>query len=300
MSYHPKLFIVELKSRKRVLIMQQFHTKNQIHVKSVTLKVKDKELMLNYYLNILKLSLLKEEDNKFYLGIKDGTLLVVLEHDENATISNGTDGLYHLALLLPTRVDLANFLAHYLKARAPFVGASDHHVSEAVYIEDPEGNGIEIYADRPSHDWRDLNNEIYMVTERLDAEDLFKYITGEFEEMPIGTIVGHLHLHVQSLEKAEAFYNDVLGFETVFKFPRSANFVSDQGYHHHIAYNVWQRNLPSRELKMTGLVSYNVNIPQNEVAQLKNRLLNNNIPFCEDPGVIRFYDVNYNIVVAEY
>ena len=136
------------------------------------------------------MKIIKQEPAKFYLGTKDNHILVILEVDPHAKVVNGTIGLYHYALLLPTRSDLANFFAHYLKTKAHLIGASDHNVSEAVYVEDPEGNGIEIYVDRSDTQWRDTKNRVHMITERLDIENLFKDRTHSYNEVPCGTIMG--------------------------------------------------------------------------------------------------------------
>lgn len=276
--------------------MKNFHTDEFNYVSAVTLRIKDEAVMLDYYLNILKLKNLKQEPNKFYLGTKNGHTLVILEVDAETMIVNGTIGLYHYALLLPTRRDLANFTYHYLKTNGRFVGASDHHVSEAVYLEDPEGNGIEVYVDKPHTIWRDLTNNIYMTTERLDIDDLFTLVDEEYRVILEGTIMGHLHLHVNDMAKAKVFYHQILGFDIVLDFNNSATFLSDQGYHHHLAYNVWRSRPLLPDVKKNGLIAYDVHYKKEDVPHLITRLKNHNVAYTLNKNFLTFSDINGAIV----
>ncbi len=276
--------------------MKSFHSHEYNYVSTVTLRIKDEAVMLDYYLNILKLKILQQEPNKFYLGTKSGHTLVILEVDPETTIVNGTIGLYHYALLLPTRRDLANFTYHYLKTQGRFVGASDHHVSEAVYLEDPEGNGIEIYVDKPHYIWRDLTNNIYMTTKRLDIDDLFTLVDEEYKVIPEGTIMGHLHLHVNDMEHARVFYHEILGFDIVLDFKNSATFLSNQGYHHHLAYNVWRSRPLPPNVKKNGLIAYDIHYKKEDIPHLIARLKEYNISYTLNDNVLRFSDVNAAIV----
>jgi catechol 2,3-dioxygenase len=152
-----------------------------------------------------------------------------------------TTGLYHYALLLPTRADLARTLRRLADRRYPIEGASDHLVSEALYLADPDGNGLEIYADRPREAWPRRQGRLQMATEPLDVQGLLREVSGNppWEGLAPATRVGHVHLHVADLARAEAFYRDVLGFELVLHFGASAAFLSVGGYHHHIGLNTW-------------------------------------------------------------
>lgn len=152
-----------------------------------------------------------------------------------------TTGLYHYALLLPTRADLARTLLRLSERRYPLEGASDHLVSEALYLPDPDGNGIEIYADRPREAWPTRHGRLQMASEPLEAQDLLREVAGNppWQGLAPGTRVGHVHLHVAHLASAEAFYRDVLGFDLMLRFGASAAFLSVGGYHHHIGLNTW-------------------------------------------------------------
>jgi len=164
--------------------------------------------------------------------------LVVLHEQPGARSVSGRTGLFHLALLLPSRPDLADWLAHALRDQVPLSGLSDHWVSEAVYLRDPDHHGIEIYADRPQGpDW-----QRGMTTLPLEIRDLLSEADAEAEGyagMPEGTRIGHVHLHVSDLPASTAFYVDVLGFDRTTTFGDQADFWSAGGYHHHLAGNVW-------------------------------------------------------------
>ena len=171
--------------------------------------------------------------------------LLVLEPDPDAPDPpRGASGLYHVALLLPNRSALGRAYGVLQAGGAGrfFVGASDHRVSEALYFQDPEGNGLELYADRPRTSWRWSNDELVMTTDPLDVEGLLREAgagAASGPALPAGTLVGHVHLRVGDLGRAGAFYRDRLGMEvTVSSYP-GALFLSWAGYHHHLGLNVW-------------------------------------------------------------
>lgn len=173
-----------------------------------------------------------------------------------------TAGLYHFAILLPSRSDLARALRHLLEAGAPIEGASDHAVSEALYLHDPEGNGIEIYADRPREEWPRRGGELAMGTKALDVEGLLAEDRGPWEGMPAGTRIGHIHLHVSDLARSERFYAGVLGFEVMVRSYPRALFLAAGGYHHHIGMNTWAgEGIPPVDPEGSGLRFFTVVIP---------------------------------------
>ena len=162
--------------------------------------------------------------------------------------ANSRLGLYHFAILLPDRAALGRFLAHLVKSGAR-LGASDHLVSEALYLRDPDGLGIEVYADRPRSSWRHSNGELAMATEPLDTAGVVAAGRGEpWTGMPAGTVMGHVHLHVGDIDAASRFYHGALGFDrTVWSYP-GALFLSAGGYHHHLGVNTWAgRSSPASE-----------------------------------------------------
>jgi catechol 2,3-dioxygenase len=168
---------------------------------------------------------------------------VVIHGDSAApALDRRATGLFHLAILLPSRADLALALARVAAAQWPLDGASDHLVSEALYLSDPDGNGIELYRDRPREEWRRNGDELAMATLPLDLDDVMSAVGGAVEaqpEVPAGTRIGHVHLQVADLGPSESFYRGVLGFDVTVRSYPGALFVSAGGYHHHIGLNTW-------------------------------------------------------------
>ena len=207
------------------------------HIGAVTLRVNDLARLTAYYREAIGLQLINRGSEDAELGI-GGKVLVRLR--SGASRPGSAAGLFHLAILLPSRRDLANWLRHAAETRVPLEGASDHLVSEALYLSDPEGNGIEIYRDRRRAEWpRRPDGGIAMATERLDLDKLLgEADRGPYAGMPAGTGMGHIHLRVSDAAAAEAFYRDLLGFELMVRYP-GASFLASGGYHHHIAGNIW-------------------------------------------------------------
>lgn len=208
----------------------------------VVLNVQSLEACLEFYLRQIGLQLIQREDGAACLGAGDRTLLV-LQSRPGAQRSMAAPGLYHMAFLLPTRLDLARELQHLLRDRVRLAGMSDHLVSEALYLSDPEGNGIEIYADRPQEEWRWVNGEVDMQTIALDTDDLFNHL-GQRQDtwtgIPPETTMGHIHLSVSDLESAGDFYSGILGLDVTTRSYPGALFFSRSGYHHHVGLNTWR------------------------------------------------------------
>lgn len=219
--------------------MEKFHQKPHIYVGEVSIKVQDIDRAINFYESIIGLQVLVRQDDKAVLTTNGKTPLLTLEQPADIIPKAGrSSGLYHFAILLPTRVELSVFLRHLIQTAYPF-GAADHNVSEALYITDPDGNEIEVYWDRPSTEWRWNNNLVEMATLQLDVKGILAESDAKWSGLSADTIMGHIHLHVADLEQAERFYTQALGFKTVSYYPQAA-FVSTGGYHHHIAINTWQ------------------------------------------------------------
>ena len=209
----------------------------------VHLTVQDLARSRAFYESAIGLSAFDLDDGSVAMGVAGEQPLVVLHGDASApALDRRATGLFHLAILMPTRRDLAVALARLAEARWPLDGASDHLVSEALYLSDPDGNGIEIYRDRPREEWPQRDGTIEMATLPLDLNGLIAELT-EGEElstlMPSGTVIGHVHLQVAELAEIEAFYHGVLGFDVIVRTYPGALFVSAGGYHHHIGLNVW-------------------------------------------------------------
>ncbi|MFE3973508.1 MULTISPECIES: VOC family protein [unclassified Peribacillus] len=218
--------------------MENFHQKPVTFVGEVSINVLDLKNAITFYQDIIGLQVLKKTERQAVLTTDGKTPLLTLEQPADVIPKEGrTTGLYHFALLLPTRAALSIFLRHLLQTKYPF-GAADHEVSEALYITDPDGNGIEVYSDRPSTDWRWADGEVAMGTDPLDGNDLLKESNGEWSALPAGTLMGHIHLHVSDLRKTEEFYMQGLGFTVVTRY-EGALFTSTGGYHHHIGLNTW-------------------------------------------------------------
>src|SRR4051794_33397715 len=206
----------------------------------VTVSVADLGRSVDYWENAIGLQVNSRENGTARLGVP-GRDLVVLQEQPGARPGRGTNtGLFHLALLLPERAWLANWLEHAARSGVRLTGASDHFVSEALYLRDPDGHGIEIYADRPRESWTRLEDgSLNIGTVALDLDDLMGARDGDFERMPDGTVMGHVHLQVAHLEEARRFYTDVLGLDLMIEMPGQATFLSSGGYHHHLGANVW-------------------------------------------------------------
>jgi catechol 2,3-dioxygenase len=209
---------------------------------AVHLTVANLDRSLGYYESVVGLAVRERGATRAFLGAGSEDLLVLVEQP-GATPARGHCGLYHFALLLPERADLARWLAHAARDRVALAGLSDHFVSEAIYLSDPDGHGIEIYWDRPRKVWEGRVAE-RMTTLPLDTSSLFGELTDPasepFEGLPVGTSMGHVHLCVSSIAPTVTFYRDVLGFGLMASLGSQAAFLSAGGYHHHIGANTWE------------------------------------------------------------
>ena len=238
---------------------------SQIYLAEVALNVKDLESQTAFYHQLLGLEILNQSENQVLLGAGGKPLVRLIKTDD---ISNPkrSYGLYHLALLLPTREDLANVFKHLLDLKIPLVGGADHGYSEAIYLEDLEGNGIELYRDKPVTVW-DIREDgrIIGVTEELSAQAIYE-LGKELDPFAIasGTSMGHVHLSVKNSREASTFYQDSLGLEDKFTIPH-ASWIASGDYHHHLAVNEWGgKNLVRRKNGMVGLAYYVVEVENKE------------------------------------
>lgn len=208
----------------------------------VALTVSDTGAMTEFYAGAIGLSTVEHDDGEVLLGAEPGRPLVRLRGRPGAPERpRGSTGLFHLALLVPGRAELASALVRVGSAGHRFTGASDHLVSEALYLHDPEGNGIEIYRDRPRSEWRRDGGELAMATLPLDLDSILAELPpgGADPAMAAGTAIGHVHLNVADLAAAEEFYVGALGFDVTSRGYPGALFVSAGGYHHHLGVNTW-------------------------------------------------------------
>lgn len=214
-----------------------------LKIGAVSLIVSDLDRSTSYYQEQLGLRLQERSNGSAVLGVGQ-TPLVRLRQLDGARPARGVTGLYHFALLLPSRRELARVLSHFTAARTPLSGAADHLVSEAIYLSDPDGHGIEIYRDRPRQDWYNQEGVLMMDTLPLDIDGIIAELDGSqdgFEGLPENTVMGHMHLHVSNLSEAEMFYTGLIGLDRPrlsLQIP-SARFLGAGGYHHHLGLNTW-------------------------------------------------------------
>jgi catechol 2,3-dioxygenase len=221
-----------------------------------TLVVRDLDAMTSFYADELGFNVLAREAGHVTLGAD--TPLLVLRHDPHATLpAPGSAGLFHIAYLLPSRADLARWALRACANGLTLDGASDHLVSEALYLTDPEGNGIEVYADRPEGEWVWSANGVAMATKRLDMRALYASAAGQGAAPPAGTVIGHMHLKVGDADAAARFWGAALGMGETARYAPHAVFLAAGRYHHHLAVNTWQsQGAGPRAAGTTGLESF--------------------------------------------
>lgn len=255
---------------------------------SVALTVADLERSLAFYQERLGFRVHRREGAEARLGAGGDDILVLVER-KGARPVRGTTGLFHFAVLLPDRGALASAFGRLAATRTPMQGAADHLVSEALYLGDPDGNGIEIYRDRPRDTWRREDGEFLMATEPLDLEALLEEADAAarpWTGLPPGTALGHVHLHVARIPPAEAFYRAVLGFDLTARYGPAARFLSAGGYHHHVAINTWAGvDAPRPPADAAGLRDFVVVLPDpDEVARVAARVEAAGFPIRQDAG----------------
>jgi catechol 2,3-dioxygenase len=234
-------------------------------VGAVHLGVADLDRSVGFYERAIGLRTLERDGGRASLGAGSEPLLVLSE-EPGAPPADGYAGLYHFALLVPSRPDLARWLAHAISERVPLTGASDHFVSEAVYLRDPDHHGIEIYRDRPREQWEGQVGR--MGTWPLDVDGVLGDLPESpprFDALAEGTRMGHVHLRVADVESTVAFYRDVLGFELMAQLGPQAAFLSAGGYHHHVGANIWEsRGRPQAPAGTARLLHATVVLPDED------------------------------------
>ena len=263
------------------------------HVDHSHLVVTDLPLTAQWYQNVMGLSVLDSSASGQTLGVGGRPLLTLTTEGNVARASRRTPGLFHNAFLLPSRAELSRWLAHAAHSGVRLTGASDHLVSEAIYLDDPEGNGIEVYRDRGRDEWHYLDDGmVEMATLPLDLQKLYDEApkdawTGLSEE----SAMGHIHLQVSDIPQADAFFRDVLGLDLMARYPGASFFASGK-YHHHIGANVWNsRGAARREPHMTGLSDYTIRFSDAERLQKAVQKLDElEIPTTQEGGVVSLTD----------
>ena len=238
--------------------MNNFHQSPLTFIRSITLNVNHRQRMVEFY-TWLGMRVLHQNEKETTLGTS--TPLLILKHDQAYPLETATtQGLYHVAYLVPTREALGSILKHLIQSRYPLQGLSDHGVSEAIYLSDPEGNGIEIYADRLPMLWPYQDKKLAMVTNRMNHQEVLT-LAKPFQSFLPSTIIGHLHLHVANLNEARKYYQDIFGYQLIQEYGNNAAFLSTGGYHHHLGLNTWiGENIAKKNPLTSGIVGYEVSI----------------------------------------
>ncbi|MGP4750538.1 VOC family protein [Agrobacterium pusense] len=252
--------------------IKQFALTRPAYVGQAHLVVHDLPRVSDFYQKIIGLSVLEKNPSGEVLGVGGQPLLTLSTSSTAERAPRNAAGLFHTAFLMPSRDDLAHWLAHAAQNNVQLQGASDHLVSEAIYLADPEGNGIEVYRDRVPEEWTyQPDGTVEMATIGLNLQALYDSAPkAAFTGAAEGTAIGHIHLQVGSIPQADEFYQDVLGLKIMARYP-GASFFGSGAYHHHVAANIWNsRGAVARRENMTGLSGYSLKF--NEPAALETAL----------------------------
>lgn len=241
------------------------------------LTVADLQRSLQYYQHNIGLRLFEQGEGQATLGAGEKSLLHLIEQKGAKPVQRGRTGLYHFAILTPSRYGLARTLKHLVDTRTPIGGSSDHGVSEALYLSDPDGHGIEIYRDRPRSEWPSRNGALWMTLDPFDFEGVLGELHDELPDwqgIHPDTTMGHLHLHIAHIPAAEYFYCELLGFDLMVRYGNQASFVAAGGYHHHLGLNVWAGiGAPPPTPDAARLLHYQILLPNEEaLVAVVNRL----------------------------
>ena len=269
-------------------------------VGGVHLTIADLARSVRFYETQLGFAVHRRDDRTAWLGA-GGPDLLILSQSEDAPRVRGTTGLYHFAILVPSRVDLARALRHLTATRTVLQGAADHGVSESLYLADPDGNGIEIYRDRPRAQWPIERGQLRMGTASFDFDGVLAEAVPSIDTGALarGTTIGHVHLRVANLEAAERFYVGVVGFELTQRFGPGAIFVAAGGYHHHLGLNTWESaGAPPPPAGAIGLRHFELQLPSAAaVDEIVARARAAAIPVEDTAGGPLVRDPAYNAIV---
>ena len=277
----------------------QIHPKTSVSVVSLNVQLLTRSI--DYYVNVLGFQIHENRDHQVTLGAGKDDLLI-LNEVEGAIHYPGTTGLYHVAILLPSRLQLGLNLRQLTETQTPVQGFADHWVSEAVYLSDPDGNGIEIYRDRPQDEWPRLDGQLQMGTDSLDIAGIMEELNNaavSWSGLPHETKIGHVHLQVADIAAADAFYSGLLGFDLIMHFGASAGFVSAGGYHHHIGYNTWSSlGAGKPPANASGLAWFSIKLPARPALEaVLGRIKHAGWPFEEIDGGVNLNDPSGNGII---
>lgn len=248
-----------------------YHLPPSTIIAHVDFKVSDLGKSLDFYRDLLGFQVVEQDENRTYLSVT-GTYpyhIVLTEQPNAIRKPQRTSGLYHVAILMPDRHQLGRIFKRLIDANWRFQGFADHNVSEALYLSDPDGNGLEIYRDRPRSEWKYDGDQIYMSSDPIDADGILALAdndTQPYDKIHPDTIIGHVHLHVSELAPAEDFYINTIGFDMMLKWQEAgAYFLAVGGYHHHLGMNIWAgQGVPRPPENAVGLKSYALWIEKSE------------------------------------
>lgn len=268
------------------------------HIGEVVLNVENLIDMKQFYTEIVGMDIKKESIAAISFGTKeDETILLTLQKGAISVRTVQSAGLYHFALLLPTRQDLSEIMNHILTSGYPLTGAADHGYSEALYLDDPEGNGIEIYWDKPKSEW-DIraDGQIIGVTEPIDVDGLIAQAEKLFAGLPSSSSIGHVHLFVTDLTETDNFYTDLVGLELKFNFGNQAKFFAAGEYHHQIAANNWaEKGSMAANKGSLGLAYFTIIVPvKDDFDRIQRRLLDKQYDYQlnEKGAILSLEDTN--------
>jgi catechol 2,3-dioxygenase len=266
------------------------------------LTVSDLQRSVSYYQNSFGFKLHRRENGTAYLGAGRDDLLVLTEQPGAVKLPRRT-GLYHFAILTPSRLALARSLINFGRTQTRISGVADHLVSEAIYLDDPDGNGIEIYRDRPRAEWpHEPDGSLRMAADPLDLDGIMAELDEdetEWQGLDSNTVLGHMHLHVADLKQSLDFYDRVIGFETQLIWHQTAGFLSAGGYHHHLGINIWNGiGAPPPPPDSVGLRYFTVHLTgAGERQALLDRLDAAGHPFEDNPEGILVRDPSNNALL---
>jgi catechol 2,3-dioxygenase len=247
-----------------------FANRTPMRVGMVNLRVRNLDLVADYYRDVLGLTVMARSVMGALLGAGGVPLLHLQRRESAPREARNAAGLYHTAFLVPTRKDLARWLVHAAANKVPLSGFADHLVSESVYLDDPEGNGIEVYADRAPDTWKWENGSVAMATDQLDFDSLLALTdtrTTKYAKAPDDLRIGHMHLRVGDLAQADRFFGGTIGLDPTRKRSGAA-FLSSGRYHHHLGINVWQSaGAGPRDSTAMGLAWFSLEVASDEILQ---------------------------------
>lgn len=280
--------------------MSKYHKPPIGYVSKVSLQVLDLARSTEFYSRVIGLHVLSQNEDQvdFSANGKD-TLLTIYQLSNGVKKQPRTTGLYHFALLLPNRKELGKILNHFIQNQIPLQGASDHGISEAIYLSDPDGNGIEIAVDTPASTWKwqDGLLDVFSNNGPMDVKAVLDASQNEvFKSLPSDTIIGHIHLHGSELKNIRNFYEKVLGMDVVIDLPRQALFFSYGNYHHHLAVNVWNgMGAPIPDKNSVGLRNFEIKLPEHlKIDDIKVKLQQLNSQYSKTEKGIKVSDPSGN------